>query len=138
MMVSLIKLVKAMVFTALLNKTIRGTLMYALLKPFSSVLRLSTVSMIATIIAALLSQKKDADKDQLRRSKTLIDSIIESMLLKPEKGNSATYAEQETSSAIGAMLAALLRSIEGMPKEEGQSDKNRVIEINDYKVVYDK
>lgn len=139
-MVSLIKLAKAIVVTALLNKAVRGTLIYALLKPFRRILRLSTVSVIAAIVAALLSQKKGIDKDQPRSSQTLIESVIESMLGRPEKGkgNKEAFTEQEAASAISAILANLLRSMEGLSSEGRQDDKKRVIESKDYKVVYDR
>lgn len=136
-MVSLIKLVKGMVFTALFSKTARDTLTHILIKPLGKTLRLLAVSTVSMVIASLLG-RKEADRSQSRNSRTVIESFIDSMLSKPEKGNSATVTEKEAIAAISAILATLMRSVEGLASEGRQDNKSRVIESNDYKVIYDR
>lgn len=136
-MVSLTKLVKATVFTALFNKTVRDTLTYTLIRPLGRILQLSAATIVSAAISALLGQK-GANKDQQRSSRTVFESFIDSMLSKPGKGNSGKVTEREAIAAISAVLAALLRSVEGLSSEGQQASKNRVIESKDYKVIYDR
>ena len=139
-MVSLMKLVKTMVFTALLSKAVKGTLVSTLMKSLSRVLRPSTILTVGAFIAALLNQRKSADRpaDRPNNFQTLLESALASMLLKSTKGSEVTFTGAEATSTVNAILSTLIRSMEGFPSEGRQDNKNRVIESNDYKVVYDK
>ena len=139
-MVSLTKLIKGIVFTALLTKSVRGTLTSTLMKSIGRILRPSTILSVGAFIAALLNQKKSSDRpaNRPKNFQTLLESTLASMFLKSTKGSGVTFTEAEATSAISAILATLARSIEGIASEGHQDNKNRVIECNDYKVVYDK
>ncbi|MGA9099500.1 MAG: hypothetical protein WB392_11290 [Methanotrichaceae archaeon] len=139
-MVSLIKLVKGIVFTALLSKAVRGPLMSTLMKSLSRILRLSTIITVGAFIAALLNRSKSADQpaNRPKNFQTLLESTLASMLMKSTKGSGVTFTEAEATSTINAILSILMRSIEGFQSVGRQSNTNRVIESNDYKVVYEK
>ncbi len=138
-MVSLIKLVKGIVFTALLSKTVRGTLTSTLMKSLGRILRPSTILTVGAFIAALLNKSKSADQpaDRPKNSQTLLESTLASMLLKATKGSGVTFTEAEAASTINTILSTLMRSIEGFSLEGRQDNKNRIIESNDYKIVCD-
>ncbi len=135
-MVSLIKLIKGIVLTALLSKTVRGTLTTALTKSLGRILRPSTILTVGAFIAALL--KSDKSTDRPKNFQTLLENTLASMLLKTTKRSGITFTEAEAASTINAILSTLMRSIEGVPSVGYQDNKNRVIESNDYRVVYDK
>ena len=139
-MVSLSKLVKAIVFTALLSKTVRGTLTSRLMKSLGSILRPSTILAAGAFIATLLNQSKSDDQsaDRPRNYQTLLENTLASTLLKATNGCGVTFTEAEAASAINTILSSLMRSIEGFSPEGRQDNTNRVIESSDYKVVYDK
>ncbi len=139
-MVSLIKLVKTIVYTALLSKAVRGTLTYTLMRSLGRVLRPSTILTISAFIAALLNQGKSADRpaDKPKNFQTLIEDTLASMLQKSTKGSGVRFTEAEATSTINIIRNILTRSVEGFSTEGRQGNKNRVIESNDYKVIYEK
>ncbi|MFB3766045.1 MAG: hypothetical protein ACE14P_12475 [Methanotrichaceae archaeon] len=139
-MVSLTKLVKTIVYTALLSKAVRGTLTYTLMRSLGRILRPSTILTIGAFIAALLNQGKSADRHagKPKNFQTLLEDAFVSMLLKSTKGSGVRFTEAEATSTISAILNTLMRSVEGFSIEGRQGNKNRVIESNDYKVVYEK
>ena len=139
-MVSLIKLFKGMVFTALLSKTVRGTLISTVMKSIGRILRPSTVLSAGAFIAALLNQRKIADQPSCKPKnfQTLLENTLASMLLKSTKGRGVTFTEEEATSAISAIMATLMRSVEGFAAEGRQDKKSLIIESNDYSVDCEK
>jgi len=139
-MVSLTKLVKTIVFTALLSKAVRGTFTSTLMKSLGRILRPSTILAAGAFIAALLNQGKNADQpaDRPRNFQTLLEGALASMLLKSTKGSGITFTEAEATSTTRAILSKLMSSMEGFSSEGRQDNKSRVIESSDYSVVYEK
>lgn len=137
-MASLMKLIKGIIFAALLRNAARGNLTSTLIRSVSRILRPSTILAAGAFIASLMRHTSSQPADRPKNFQTLLESTLASMLLRATKGSGVTFTEAEAASTINAILFALLRSIEGLPSEGRQYDKNRIIESSDYSVAYEK
>jgi hypothetical protein len=123
---TLTRLIKTLIWAAILDRVVKEAIMVGLMKSVSWVLRPSTGS----IMGALMSRLFPITKGSIRPGyiQALLKSVLAVVLLRSM--NRSELALPAIISAAGALLLSLIGS-----KEERQEHNDRVIDLDEYTVV---
>jgi hypothetical protein len=134
-MVMLKKLMKAAIWTVLLNGVVRGALRTVLIRSLNWILQPSMRSAFSAFVTNLMNAK--TGRSHLPHYlQTLLKAALGLALLRFTK--KSWIIESVGISTIGALLLALMRSREGYvtPGENGQKDQ--IIDIDEFTIVDEK
>jgi hypothetical protein len=134
-MVMLIKLLKAAIWTALLNGVVRGAFRNVLIKSLNWALQPSMRSAIGAFLTNLLKAKPGSNY-LLRYGQTLLKAVFALALLRFTK--KSWIIESVGISTIGALLVALMRLNQGNKTPSKHGQKDQIIDIDEFTIVDEK
>ena len=129
------KLMKAAIWTVLLNGVVRGALRTVLMKSLNWILQPSMRSAINAFVTNLLKAKPGiSQRDHYLQ--TLLKAAFAFVLLRFTK--KSWIIESVGISTIGALLLALMRLREGYKTTSKNGQKDQIIDIDEYTIVDEK
>ena len=129
------KLMKAAIWTVLLNGVVRGALRTVLMKSLNWILQPSMRSAINAFVTNLMKAKPGiSQRDHYLQ--TLLKAAFAFVLLRFTK--KSWIIESVGISTIGALLLALMRVKEGYKTPRKNDQKDQIIDIDEYTIVDEK
>ena len=134
-MVMLKKLMKAAIWTVLLNGVVRGALRTVLMKSLNWILQPSMRLAINAFVTNLMKAKPGiSQRDHYLQ--TLLKAAFAFVLLRFTK--KSWIIESVGISTIGALLLALMKLKEGYKTPSKNGQKDQIIDIDEYTIVDEK
>ncbi len=130
-MVKLMKLMKAVMGTALLSKALKGILTAALLKSANGTSRASAVSMADELTDALTNLGRNGIRSGYLQA--LLKGALAFALLRSMRGSGVGATQPGMVSTFSALLVTIMRSM-----ERQHDDSGRVIDVDDFTIVDEK
>jgi hypothetical protein len=138
LMVMLTKLLKAAIWTAILNGVVRGAFRNALIKSMNWILQPSMRSAIGAFLTNLMKVKPGSNY-LLSHGQTLLKAALALALLRFTKKSWIIWIIESVGiSTIGALLLALIRSREGYETTGKHGQKDQIIDIDEFTIVDEK
>jgi hypothetical protein len=130
----LVRLIKAVISAALLNKAVRNAFMASLIKSVNWILRPSTISKITAFFANLAKSTPGSDRTNFLTS--LFKVAAELALLRFAKRSG--FSGQAALSALAALLLATMKGREENSGTSSKRQKDQVIDIDEYTILDDR
>lgn len=130
-MVKLMKLMKAVIGTALLSKALKSILTAALLRSAKGTSRASAASMADELTDALTNLGRNGSRSGYLQA--LLKSALAFALLQSMKGSGVGATQPGMISTFSALLVTIMRSM-----DRQHDDSSRVIDVDDFTIVDEK
>ena len=130
----LVRLIKAVIGAALLNKAVRNAFMASLIKSVNWILRPSTISKITAFFANLVKSTPGSSKTNFLTS--LFKVAAELALLRFAKRSG--FSGPAALSALAALLLATMKGSEENSGTSSKRQKDQVIDIDEYTIEDDR
>lgn len=130
----LVRLIKAVIGAALLNKAVRNVFIVALIKSVNWVLRPSTISRIMAFFTNLLKSVPGSSRPNFLTS--VFKGIAELALLRYAKRSG--FSGPAALSALAAILLAMMKGREESPGTSSKKQKNQIIDLDEYTIEDDR
>jgi hypothetical protein len=130
----LVRLIKAVIGAALLNKAVRNAFIASLIKSGNWILRPSTISRIMAFFTNMIKSTPGSSGPNFLKS--LFKVAAELALLRFAKRSG--FSGQAALSALAAILLAMMKGREERPGTSSKMQKDQIIDLDEYTIEDDR